>query len=534
MKKSVFGGLGKKLLSGFIVGSSLISSCAEEDLPTPEPDPRPVERSLTLEASLQNDVDINYGVDLNNIGNAYLTVYKDGYEIPSLGKTINSSYSGIYSNLEKGTYELSAESGEFISEKEIVIPNYNPEINLNGLENSLRYNDELNLNFEGRITDKNPEDSNFSLEANCSNLEVSMDGYVLNVKPKEGVYGLSQLEIIAGSEEGGFVTKTLDINVEAPNHRNYSGVHEDKITNSGTKGKINLYKESVSLENYLGQVETDANGNFDFQVDESVEGQLLAEFVQYENNERDFSRIINLPLESSSGILARSHRMSDELYNAGVSKEDFRNFAQEVNGDVGITKWDLENKYNNVAGGFKGVLIYGASENGTFTSEEQNELEIILRENIGCYTGDKISGNNLVVEKNYDGSSHSGENGWIHVKKDLNLNYSGTTGTNSGEGEIYNSSIKIKKDLSYPNYKNLIGHEGGHSTFAPSGEASQEHNSIMKLGNYSTINPTKLDCELGYVIYDEYTAPGEKWDNVLGESHEDYFTNSPKVKNNLN
>lgn len=272
-----------------------LAGCEKEEIkpdpkPNPTPNPPQEEKSISLEAKLSDSTTIDYNVALNNIDNASLDVYRNDSLVKDYSKGITSEKkTGVYDNLEKGNYELVASRDTLSDSKSVMVPNYSPKVDLNGLDKQVREDEELSWNLKNKISDLNHEDNPVPIDTIYSTdgkVEVTRNGYEIKIKPVEGKTGNSGLEIKVGSDEGGFKTEKINVDVSELQYRNYSGTLEDNITNSGAEGKINIFKQitstdkfgqkwldyekTFSQENYLGQVETDANGNFDFKVPEDL------------------------------------------------------------------------------------------------------------------------------------------------------------------------------------------------------------------------------------------------------------------------
>jgi hypothetical protein len=527
MKNKVGKGLRNILYSTVLAGTLLSTSCEKEPLepPEPGPDPNPTEKSISLEAKLYDSTSINYDVALKNLDRADLEVYKNENQFPEYSEAITpQNHSGNYENLGKGKYEFTATNGELYSSKTITIPNYSPSVSFEGLENSVKEDSELNWNFENKIKDLNYEDNPVPIESVTSTdgkVEVTMDGYKINLKPLPGQLGQSELELKVGSEEGGYRTEKINVNIGELQYRNYSGVLEDNITNTGTSGLINVYKESISKDNFLGQISTDVNGRFDFKVPEDVTGKLIAEAIQVGDENKNYARVIELPNKSSNEVLIRPHKLSNDLYNAGVDKNEFKSFMDEITGEI-PGKWNLE-------GGLKGILIEEFGLKGTFTQEQRNELETIFKSNIGCYTGGRMNGNELQVEKNYSGNHEFGD-GWVRVSKDTTLTSSGTTNVIIplyDEGIITDGYIKLRDDAFLG--PSTASHEQGHIFFGGghSNTLYYPETTMRAVGGSNQI-PGPADCEAGHVLYDETYDFGEKTEAILGNFNN--FTILPEEK----
>lgn len=219
MKKSL-----KNLVVGGLMtlGSLGFSSCTEDvvEPETQEPyieQPAPTEeRSIRLSGDVVDYTNFQYDAKLNNVSKANLSLYKDGSEMASKSRSIDSkNMFGVYSNLLKGDYTLKAKSDSLEASKNFKIPDYKMSANLDGLDDEVKYDSEINWNLEGKLEDKNIEDTVKieSINSLDNKLDVSVDGYNVNIKPHQGVSGQSELEIRlkSGSET---LTKNISVNIE--------------------------------------------------------------------------------------------------------------------------------------------------------------------------------------------------------------------------------------------------------------------------------------------------------------------------------
>lgn len=129
----------------------------------PPPEPPPPQPSYTQSAALTDDVNINYGATFVDMSNPVRKIAHDrGVQFSDL--TIPSSpYTETLGPLEKGkyTFTLTNTAGLATLTNTAEVPNYMPEYtcSLDPINIKDKYeNSQVNLDLEGCLTDKNPED----------------------------------------------------------------------------------------------------------------------------------------------------------------------------------------------------------------------------------------------------------------------------------------------------------------------------------------------------------------------------------------
>ncbi|GAB4377618.1 MAG: hypothetical protein Kow0042_25640 [Calditrichia bacterium] len=195
------------LIIGMIgLGSLLYTYCAKNPTePTPPQKPR-----VTQTATLQNNIDIKYTAKLENILKAQRQIFRDNQLIKS-DSISGPDYSEILPDNEKGNYMFVSLSDT----AKVVVSNYPPEANISYWNNFNKYfkeGEERVFNLQNAFYDKNIEDNPvFVIEAvpSDSKLEVFLNSYELKVKALKP--GNSGINFKAGSEEGGFVNKYVNV-----------------------------------------------------------------------------------------------------------------------------------------------------------------------------------------------------------------------------------------------------------------------------------------------------------------------------------
>ena len=165
--------------AAFLAGSIYFAGCDNPVEPKPVPEPPKPNPTISLNAELVNDVDLKYAVNLKNLNDARITISRNGNSV-AYRMITDSIYSETLSystnkNVIKGNYLFNLE-GKSLSGRDtsisanVTIPNYAPEINLSGISANMNEGSETNINLEGRLSDKNPEDNPISV-ANASSLD---------------------------------------------------------------------------------------------------------------------------------------------------------------------------------------------------------------------------------------------------------------------------------------------------------------------------------------------------------------------------
>ncbi len=488
----------------------------------------PETAEVSLEVNLIEDVDIGWNVSFQNAPSARLSVQKNSTSMPEWDKNITSTNSsGTFNDAEKGNYLLQAcatgeDNQEICKMRSVNVPNYLPEANFNGLSTELNEGNTLNVNLEGRFTDKNPEDNNSIEILNVSPLddktEASLDGSLLTIIGQGTHTGQYRVQIQYGSESGGINSSNLTGNIL--DLVRISGQLQDNITDTGRQGEINIYNEEISQNGFLGRIQADNEGNFDFKIEDLdiKNNNLILEAIG--NGDNYYTRTISLPARDTSELIVRTHGLSRELTDAGVNREDFRTFAEEIN--PRFIKWNLERLLQK--GGE--ILYENPFGGGNFTSVQQDSIEKELRENLSCYTGNYPNIGDIPIQKdslgmpdslkhytigtNIEGNpTFDFEEDMFFVTRDTTIdktyNASATTWSRP-DGTIPNFLIRLKiiRDAT-------IAHEEGHGFIAPNRSPEIFKYPLTILKNPSTYgasaSPGPADCEMGFVLYDSTYSP---------------------------
>ena len=235
--------LGKGFRKGvyytLIAGASYLTGCKKDE------DPKPI-LNLSQTAEIVNYVDINYNAILGNVNEATRQTLHNGNLINT--KTINTkNYSETLEDLAKGNYTFELQSDNLTNTIDKEVPNYLPEPDYSKLiflETNIEKNSEINLNLEGIFYDKNPEDNPVSITSAKSldeKTDVSLDGYNLNIKSKEGIFGAYNVEVEFGTNEGGLSKKVLRGNLLGQDKIAFLGIDRS----NPDKWESNIYTMNI-------------------------------------------------------------------------------------------------------------------------------------------------------------------------------------------------------------------------------------------------------------------------------------------------
>ena len=480
-----------------------------------DPDPQP-QPSLSLTAQRVGGISISYDVSFENLTQANLTVTRNGSAVSEMSRTITTANkSGTYNDQRKGDYFLTVTGGGVSTSSTVTIPNFPPQADFNDLDNSVKHNSQITWQLESMLADVdiNYEDNPVPLVSVTSLgevIQINIDGYEVSLTTGD-ISGEELIEIVYGSQDGMFGRDTLSFNIQPSVLARISGRIENNRTDLGESSQMNVYNGIVSPETFLGQIIT-SDGDFGFQLTEEIQGPII---LRTQLGQDSYVRTISIPAADTSGLIMRSHP-KDQPY-------DLRLHMEEINS--GFFKWNLY--------AIKGVsIVDGPEGKGSFTSAEKDFVEAIFRENLGCYTGNHSTIQNLRIEKDDNDPSDyagKGQDNWIFITRDTTMTLGGLASTKYDDnGNIYKSVISLRDSpTSY-----ATSHEQGHSFVAPISHAQTLPGTvtIMRGDVQSQLNsPGPADCEARTVLYEDTYTAGSSYDDVLGTEFNEIISGIPGI-----
>jgi len=219
--------------------------------------------------SLANDVKIKYNSILSRVDKAELKVSKDGEElltkevkdVNETGTDYEAVFDYISNGIKKGNYEFTLKSENLEKKNSIEVPNYNPSINLSGIDANLMEETDKTITLPVPA-DKNPEDNPVNMNSAKSldnKTQVVLDGYDLKIKALPNKVGNYQVELEFGNTEGGLEKAILSGNItDDPRMKinpfvstNSNGVEYDLLT---TKEKRDSLVQVKLNEDWVSEI----------------------------------------------------------------------------------------------------------------------------------------------------------------------------------------------------------------------------------------------------------------------------------------
>lgn len=501
----VKGGLIRKiLLGGVTIAAMGAFGCGDNPIgPKIEP-PKP-EVSISQKVKLINDIDIAYEAILENTKKAEREITHNGNPIDTTTIT-GPVYADTLKTGMKGSYNFIS-MGDTVS---IDILDYRSQApDLSYLILNIPEGDSI-IVYLKRATDINIGDNPVQYIS-----VTSPDGRII---PTIGAFPLDTvLKLRATGNPGPFqIELSYEGNPEKiisqgniSNLLHIIGQLQDTRTDSGEFGIIRVYNPLDTT--LMKEVLTDTEGNFDFQLDQSLDSILLQARLETGIPDNNYVRTITLPAAMDTmGLMVRAYPYNNVLADAGISREDFRKHLEQLN--PGFFKWNLDS--------LQGVEILDVDPlgRGSFTSVEQDAIEQTFRANLACYTGGRLNGNDLYIQKDNSSTPDSlrhyinEERNWIYVFPNNSVD-GGSAGTKDGNGTIYLVSIELELTTS----EFVKAHEDGHAFIAPNNHhATTLPGSVTIMRSSSLKRPGPADCEVAYIINETTYPPLENIDNMLG------------------
>lgn len=177
---------------------------------------QPPQPSYSQTARVVNNVNVEHGVTLTNLSEAFLAYLRENGDTVATRTITTPTRAETFTGAHKGnnSFILGA-SGLAPDTVTATIANYNPTIDLEGLGTDVNEGEQLELDLEGRTSDINPEDNHVPI-VSATSLEgkvtpsLSGDSLILLAGNSPGPY---EVEVRAGGEVGGFIVDTLRGNV---------------------------------------------------------------------------------------------------------------------------------------------------------------------------------------------------------------------------------------------------------------------------------------------------------------------------------
>lgn len=524
-----------KIVSGQCVDSENSADSKTQNVSVTQPAP-----VLTQSAVRQGDTDIQYNASLNNIyGNATLEIYHEG-NLWNTRTITTSTYSENFLGMKKGDWKfvLSAVglNGENISETDDDgnedVPNFNPTFDLSSIDAD--FDEDAGKNIQLPLPfDRNPEDNPVQYASVVSsdgktNASITPDGN-LTINNIPGQTGNYQLGFNFGSADGGIASASL--NGEIYNLPDFSGFVKNNETDTGVSlGKIRAYvDEGNGTYRRFGEFETDANGNFNFRINESGLQEIILQARSYQGvNEDSFVRTVRKSGTSDIENLVMTVVPYTNLAENGVTPTQFKTFMGEIQPDY-IYKWDFSGLTSTPFQGIEIVDVNPLDNISTFTLGEQETIKNNFLDPTGanCYFEGRLQDQNIQIDNQLSQKHYTVDwtnnkiiphEGWgIIISSPDTGGFAGLTSLEYNARGIKSGLIKIN-----PAYKNTLGldiHEGGHLSIAPYGHTfSLNSQQSMMTEPFSLQKPSQIDCKAGKLVYEpDYNAMDPEFPRFLGE-----------------
>lgn len=483
---------------------------------SPEPEPP---KSISQTAEVIDSINVRYTASFENITQAELEVRNEPKDSLLYTRTITSSpHEETFLGLPKG-------NNHFI----LSVPDLTPDTATAPIEDfpsvapDLSY---LNLGvnerdsiivYLKRAIDKNTADNPVHYNGVISpdgRVEPSIGAFpndtVLKIKAPE-IPGPDPVPYLIELAREGSLEKII-LGEEILNLPRISGQLQNVRTDMGEFGTIQVYNASDST--FSKEASTDAQGNFDFELDQPSNGLILQMRLEKPIADSNYVRTIRLPGKDTTGLLVRPYHYSNVLFENGISREDFISYFNETNYYFVKPSQTLINIE---------ILDENPFGHGVFTSDEQDFIEDVIQNNLSCYIEGRqfnIQKDNQSSQKHYTISPSSTrfvfpDEDWVIIQKDTTLSHGGGARyfDNNQDGYLEGGGIVLK----YAFFPRLVSHELGHIYVAPNGHVITLANfAVMDGSGGPLIYPGPADCEVARVMNETTYQPREKIQDILG------------------
>ncbi len=159
---------------------------------------------------VRDSVNVRYTATLTNVNRATLNV-KNGNTLIFADTITTPTYTKDLGDIPRDNHFILTPDGMAPDTVTAAITNYKPTMDLEGLEADVDEESQIIVDLEGRTSDVNPEDNPVPIISATSlegRVTPTLNGYLLTLLAGNSL-GPYEVEIRAGSEEGGMVTDTL-------------------------------------------------------------------------------------------------------------------------------------------------------------------------------------------------------------------------------------------------------------------------------------------------------------------------------------
>ena len=238
--------------------------------------------AISQTVSLVDSLNIEYKANLKDLESANREVFHNEEKVDSLTREITTkNYSEILESNKKGNWRFVLNADGLSSdEKEVEVPDYNPRVDVSGLEGKLNFEKGEIIAFAlPTPTDKNPEDNPVkysNVESLDNKISYRIKGDSLYVTNKKGAEGNYSIKINFGSEENGEGEATLNGEI-TPSVINHFNPFQRPV-----KGTYHYGSGDANQDGFIDSLDTEAISN-GTQVDEAdVNGDGI---VNYEDGQ---------------------------------------------------------------------------------------------------------------------------------------------------------------------------------------------------------------------------------------------------------
>jgi len=442
--------------------------------------------------------------------------------------------------------------------------NYAPEIT--STPTTTQVDEGNSYNYDVDATDADGDKLTYSLPIAPNWLSINSNtGMISGTAPQ--VDSDTPCDIEVGVSDGVNPTATQNYTLTVKNivvppvddYLDISGKLEDCESDTGKQGRIKIYD---SLENYIGETQTDSNGNFSFHSDTKKATDLSNVVLRAINtdassNQNSYVRTVTANVNSASEPDVTVNPIRVVPYNdlstwlPVVTPEQFKTFMKQINvsinpieaygSETGLIKWDLS-QLKGIEILLQNPIITGIS----FTSGLGSQQEIIANRikssnDIELYLEGRELDSFIQIDNSYPpsnphysvASTIEPNDGWIIVVPN------NIVGGQTSFGYLNNSTStgtinKVRIDL-IPSVVTLnnptVTHEFGHAFIASNWrDDTNGHCNILPFYNVSGTNtltimtpnnlklppPGLADEKAAKIVYENTYLPREKLDDILG------------------